>query len=253
VLKERRTCVLAFTIRSPKLIQNPPFPTSYPPQETIPQKTLIHSITDISRKPIAARGVLLDYRAWATPNSIAYSAFSTHRITLPNLLACAESQGTTFQPGDILLIRSGWMEDYLRLSAEQQDALGLRSQRDFVGVENTYSMAKWHWDMQFAAVAGDTNAYKAWPPTIRSSGVSAASDGNDHGNRGQGDGEDDGLGFALHEVFLAGWGMPIGEVWNLEELARKCRERGIWSFFLTSQPLDVPGGVDSPCNAMAVL
>lgn len=90
-------------------------------------------------------------------------------------------------------------------------------------------MAKWHWDMQFSAVAGDTNAYESWPPEFSSS-----------------------LGLALHEVFLAGWGMPMGEVWNLEDLANQCIRQKRWSFFLTSQTLDIPGGVASPCNAMAI-
>lgn len=91
-------------------------------------------------------------------------------------------------------------------------------------------MAEWHWNVGFSAVAGDTNAYEAWPPA-----------------------SDSGLRLSLHEVFLAGWGMPIGEVWNLEQLASECRRLKKWSFFLSSQPLDIPGGVASPCNAIAIL
>lgn len=127
------------------------------------------------------------------------------------------------------MIRSGWTEDYYSLSKEEQEALGGQTTRTFVGVENTLEMAKWHWDMQFSAVVGDTNAYEAWPPDVSST-----------------------LGHALHEVFLAGWGMPIGEVWNLEDLANCCRRLKRWTFFLTSQPLDIPGGIASPCNAMAI-
>ncbi|OBT67990.1 hypothetical protein VE03_01508 [Pseudogymnoascus sp. 23342-1-I1] len=186
-------------------------------------------VHNYSRNPITGRGVLLDYRSWATANGIEYDAFSTHRITLKNLLACAESQKTIFREGDILIIRSGWTEDYYNLSKEEQEALGGRTNRTFVGVDNTMEMAKWHWDMQFSAVAGDTNAYEAWPPEMSSA-----------------------LGLALHEVFLAGWGMPIGEVWNLEDLANCCTRLKRWSFFLTSQPLDIPGGIASPCNAMAI-
>ncbi|KAK9327199.1 hypothetical protein V1520DRAFT_329343 [Lipomyces starkeyi] len=186
-------------------------------------------VQNYSRKPIAGRGILLDYRSWAKENGINYDAFSTHRITLKDLLACAESQKTIFREGDILIIRSGWTEDYYSLNKEEREAIGGRTSRTFVGVENTLEMAKWHWDMQFAAVAGDTNAYEAWPPDVSSA-----------------------LGLALHEVFLAGWGMPIGEVWNLEDLANCCRRLKRWSFFLTSQPLDIPGGIASPCNAMAI-
>ncbi|KAK5453523.1 hypothetical protein LTS15_006708 [Exophiala xenobiotica] len=184
----------------------------------------------IARKSIVGRGVLLDYRAWAKKQGINYNAFTTHRITKDELVQCALDQQIEFKPGDILLIRTGWTEDYLRCSDREKKALAERPSRDFVGVTNTIEMAQWHWDMGFAAVAGDTNAYEAWPPD-------RASD----------------LQHALHEVFLAGWGMPIGEVWDLEQLAEECQERQKWSFFLTSQPLDIPGGIASPSNALAIL
>jgi hypothetical protein len=47
----------------------------------------------------------------------------------------------------------------------------------------------------------------------------------------------------LHEVLLAGWGCPIGEMFDLEELAETCQRLGRWSFFVTSKVNNVPGGV----------
>lgn len=185
---------------------------------------------DLARKGIAGRGVLLDYRSWASKNGIRYDSFNTHRIGLHELLECAKAQNTEFRIGDILLIRSGWIEDYSKHSEQEKMALGGKESRTFVGVDNSIEMVKWHWDTGFAAVAGDTNAYEAWPPDRSSP-----------------------LKHALHEIFLSGWGMPIGELWDLEKLAEECMQRQKWSFFLTSQPLDVPGGVASPCNAMAIL
>ena len=44
--------------------------------------------------------------------------------------------------------------------------------------------------------------------------------------------------------------MPIGELWDLEKLAEECKKRGRWTFFLTSSPLNLRGGVASPPNAM---
>jgi hypothetical protein len=51
---------------------------------------------------------------------------------------------------------------------------------------------------------------------------------------------------------LSMWGMPIGELWDLEGLAEKCKELGRWTFLLTSAPVNVPGGVGSPPNALAM-
>jgi hypothetical protein len=54
------------------------------------------------------------------------------------------------------------------------------------------------------------------------------------------------------QVFLSGWGMPIGECWDLEQLSKVCLEKRKWSFFLTSQPLNIKNGIASPSNAMAI-
>ena len=89
---------------------------------------------------------------------------------------------------------------------------------------------EWHWDSGFAAVASDTVAYEAWPsPRENAHGVS------------------------LHEVLLSGWGCPIGESFDLERLAERCRERRRWSFFFCSVPLNVERGVASPPGAVAIV
>jgi hypothetical protein len=46
--------------------------------------------------------------------------------------------------------------------------------------------------------------------------------------------------------------MPIGELWDLEALAEMCEKEKRWAFFLASAPLNVPGGIATPPNALAV-
>jgi kynurenine formamidase len=154
--------------------------------------------------------------------------FESFEIPLSHLKQIAVKQGITFRCGDILFIRTGWLRAYRELSHEEQAALPRRKSRTSCGVEASEEMIRWHWENEFAAVASDTVAYEAWP-SRRPVGVS------------------------LHEVFLSGWGMPIGESFDLEVLADKCKEEGRWTFFLTSVPLDIPGGVASPPNAIAIL
>lgn len=43
-----------------------------------------------------------------------------------------------------------------------------------------------------------------------------------------------------------------GELFDLEALARSCQELQRWSFFVASVPLNMPGGVSSPPNVMAL-
>ena len=56
----------------------------------------------------------------------------------------------------------------------------------------------------------------------------------------------------LHEYMIALWGMSIGELWDLDKLAETCQKLNKWSFFFTSAPLNVEGGVSSPPNALAI-
>lgn len=47
-------------------------------------------------------------------------------------------------------------------------------------------------------------------------------------------------------------GMCQGEMFDLEALAEACKKHNRWSFFVASVPLNMPGGVSSPPNAMAI-
>ena len=178
---------------------------------------------------VVGRGVLLDYQSWAegqgtTTNDI---ALTTHSISLADLRAVAASQNTSFQPGDILLVRSGYVKAFNCLSEADAQRLVAEPNPPAIGLESSEEVLRWVWDQQFAAVAGDQPSFEAWPCQ-------------------------DAKHF-LHEWLLAGWGVPIGELFDLEELAAECAKRKKWSFFFSSVPLNVPGGVASPPNGVAIL
>lgn len=86
----------------------------------------------------------------------------------------------------------------------------------FGGVAQSEDTLRWVWD-NFSAVAGDQPSFECWPHRDPA--------------------------YWMHEVLLAGWGMPIGELFDLEALAEKCKQEKRWSFFVTSEPCNVPGGV----------
>ena len=48
------------------------------------------------------------------------------------------------------------------------------------------------------------------------------------------------------------FGMPIGELWDLKALSEQCKKSGRYSFMLTSVPLNIPGLIGSPPNALAI-
>ena len=45
----------------------------------------------------------------------------------------------------------------------------------------------------------------------------------------------------IHAYMLPLWGMPIGELWDTENLAEKCKKEGTYTFFFTSAPDNVAG------------
>jgi len=176
---------------------------------------------------IVGRGILLDYRAWADSQGIAAPCFETTPITVDVLQSIAAHQGTTICAGDILLVRSGWVQAYNKLSHDECRTLAGLSNPPAIGVESSEKSLRWIWENGFAAVGGDAPSFEAWPCQNKE--------------------------FWMHEWLLAGWGCPIGELFDLEQLSEECAKRKKWSFFFSSMPLNVPGGVASPPNGVAIL
>jgi kynurenine formamidase len=59
--------------------------------------------------------------------------------------------------------------------------------------------------------------------------------------------------FPVHELALVYMGMPLGENFELDELAAACAAAGQWDFFFAGAPLPIRGGVGGPVNPIAVL
>ena len=104
----------------------------------------------------------MDYLSWAESRGIKYSAIEHHAITVRDLEAVAAAQGTKLCPGDILLVRSGFVKWYNEATEEERIG-GTRDGSAWVGVEGTKESVEWFWDHHFAAVAGDANAFEQWP------------------------------------------------------------------------------------------
>ncbi|KAH8807132.1 hypothetical protein F5884DRAFT_788592 [Xylogone sp. PMI_703] len=179
-----------------------------------------------AKEGIAGRGVLIDYASWAEQNDIKYSTFSTHQITLENILAIAKQCNLVFETGDILFLRIGVTKEWETMTDTRKNAYAKSSNPEHAGVEATTEVLKWLWDTRFCAIAGDGLSWEVYPPQNPD--------------------------MFLHEYIIAGWGMPIGELFDLEALSQACKEHNRWSFFVTSSPLNMPGGVSSPPNAMAI-
>ena len=187
-------------------------------------------IDNLARRGIAGRGVLADLGRYLERTGRTIDFTTNDMIPFEDLQATLAEQKTELRPGDVLLIRIGWTKAYLAMSPEEKAELAAKTRCP--GIEGTPRVAQWLWDNRIAAAASDSPALEAMPPPRTADFLES----ND----------------LLHFHMLSFFGMPIGEMWNLEELAEDCARDGRYEFFFTSAPLNIPGGVGSPPNALAI-
>lgn len=113
---------------------------------------------------IAGRGVLIDFKSYAEAKGIEYSPCSAFQISIADIEAVAAYQNTTFQTGDILIVRFGFTEALSHKTGEEQAATLGSGQ--YCGLEGSIEMAKWLWNKHFAAVASDNLAVEVVPPVV---------------------------------------------------------------------------------------
>ncbi|KAF9737615.1 hypothetical protein PMIN06_003937 [Paraphaeosphaeria minitans] len=189
---------------------------------------------------LVARGVLIDIKAWyearaakdgKTGDEAAFHPFEEHRITVSDIEACAKDQKVSFRVGDVLIIRTGMTEV---LSSPKPTDFAKMQNSQLAGVHGCIESAKWIWDQHFSAVAGDSVAFEALMPIKEDGSVGAPED------------------LVLHPWLLSMFGMSIGELWDLKALSEHCKKTERYTFLLTSAPLNIPGLVGSPSNALAI-
>lgn len=121
---------------------------------------------------IAGRGVLLDWLRWrrmTQPDATEISPVTSHKIPLGELQQVAAYQGVQFEIGDILLVRTGFVEWHNNASLDQRKA-GTQENATYIGVEANMEAVEWFWNHHFAAVVSDTVAFESWPPVGSAAG-----------------------------------------------------------------------------------
>lgn len=126
----------------------------------------------------------------------------------------------------------GFTEARGKMTADEQRVK--MSTQSYCGLDGTEGMARWLWNQHFAAIASDNLAVEAMPPIVH---------GETHSLTQRG----------LHQGCLSLFGMPLGELWYLKDLAKQCMKYKKYTFFLTCSPLNVSGAVGSPLHALELL
>ncbi len=179
-----------------------------------------------ARRGIAGRFVLVDVAA-----SLDFDPGARIELTVGDLDATLQRQGVELAGGDVLLLRTGWVEWYERQPEAVRQALGADGGEAFesAGLEPSEAIAEWLWDHEVAAIAADNPSVEATPLDVSSEDT------------------------WLHYRLLPLLGLPLGEMFFLDALAADCARTGCYEGLFTSAPLNARGGSGSPANALAIL
>jgi kynurenine formamidase len=158
---------------------------------------------------IVGRGLLLDIAGWKGVDHLQLG----EAITPADLDGCAAAQGVTVQPGDLLLIRTGW----IRVFAQDR---ALFNQGEPGIDESTIPWLKEH---DVVAVCADNHAVEAFDamPPAR---------------------------LPIHAAAIRDLGLYLVEYLTLEELAAD----KAYESLLVIAPLQLTGAIGSPVNPIAL-
>jgi Putative cyclase len=200
-----------------------------------------HGVHHWAMRGIVGRAVLVDVARYRERVGRPLAMATTDPIEVGDVTGAIEAQGSEVLPGDILLLRTGWVEWYRTLGQTDRDAMAVRYQTP--GLRAGEAMSRLLWDLHVAAVAADNPALEAWPPSRLATPEQRAALKSDPMVS---------VDISLHFSLLPLLGMPIGELWDLGELAADCASDGRYEALLTSSPLNLVAGVASPPNALAI-
>jgi Putative cyclase len=190
-----------------------------------------NTIDHWARRGIAGRAVLLDLQRSQAQTGDAYNPGTSRAFTVEELERARKRAGITFQPGDLILLHTGYFKWYLAQDTATRVALAPRESLKTCGVEHTEAMARYLWNTHACALIGDNAAIEVWPP--------------DHSKEAWP------FGF-MHHMLIGQFGVALGELWWLHDLAADCAADNVSEMLLTSAPLNMPGGIGSPANALAI-
>lgn len=200
-----------------------------------------HGVHHWAERGLAGRGVLADVGRWREAQGRPLHMDQADPIEPDELTATLHDQGVEVEPGDVLLVRTGWVGWYRSLDDAGRRHLAENHQNP--GLRPGDDLLRTLWDLHIAAVAADNPSLELWPPGTGQSSDQLREAFSNPERLPE---------YFAHFGLLPLLGMPIGEMWDLEALAADCADDGVYDFLLTSAPLRLRSGVASPPNAMAI-
>ncbi len=179
-------------------------------------------IENMAEKCLQGRGVIIDFHA--------HFGTKKHAAGYDDVMRIIEQDKVAIEKGDMLLLHTGWtgllmqMNKHPNMEVLDSSCVGLDGRDD--------KLLQWISDSGIAALIADNYAVEFWPPKPRA------------GRRPM---------IPLHEHCLFKLGIPLGEIWWLQDLAEWLRNNQRNRFLLTAPPLRLPGAIGSPATPVATV
>jgi len=201
-----------------------------------------NSVSRWAEHGLAGRGVLLDVDRHMRKRGTVIDQNSAFPITAALLDEIAAAQKVEIKPGDILMIRTGWLNNYFNVYSDEDRAKFPSAIRS-PGLYQSHETLGWLWDHRIAICAADNPGVEMIPPRPDSPFAAETAGVQDLPPM---------QARLMHANMIALLGLILGELWNVEKLAERCAADAIWEMFVSVKPLNLIGGVGSPANAMAI-
>jgi kynurenine formamidase len=178
-----------------------------------PSGLLALGIEVYPRDKFVNRAVLLDVARFKNVDALAPG----QEITAEDLEATAKAEGVEIQPGDSVLIRTGYGKFF---EADRAKYSGFRPGPG-------ESAARWLAGKKIFLTGDDQMSYEVVPQK--------------------------GTVFPCHRILIADYGIYLVENLNLEELSNALAERKVYEFALIINPPRLRGATGAPVNAFAII
>lgn len=127
-----------------------------------PKPTETLGLQVAAEKGIAVRAVLFDFVGWIDATNQTIDAFTNRSITPDELDKVADWQGMPSnwsKPGDMLIIRTGWVRQYQTLNATERNLLAVQ-EWPYIGMETSDRSLRWLWEKKLSVVGADNPAFE---------------------------------------------------------------------------------------------
>jgi kynurenine formamidase len=172
---------------------------------------------------VQGRGVLVDLA-----HHLGHEWRGVDRKTLEEIMA---ADNVVVEPGDMLLLHTGFATKVLEWNRDP-DPVKIHAMCTYLDARDP-SLLEWITESQISALVADNYAVEGL--------VGRDRDESRHSL------------LPIHHLCLFRLGVPLGEMWYLDELASWLREHDRSRFLLTAPPLRLPGIVGSPLTPVATV